>query len=393
MSRRPIARSADLKRLQDEGHDIDTPDGYLVMRGVPYLNAKREIKYGTLAAKLILSDDVTCEPDNHVVIFAGEYPCHKDGSPIERIRSGASDVKIGDIAFSWSFSARPKPSDKYVDYYEKMTAYADILGGPARFIDPDVTAKSFPVVAEIEDDSVFKYADTASSRADIVTVTKKLVLGRIAIVGVGGTGSYVLDLVAKTPVKEIHLFDSDVFLQHNAFRSPGAPSGDELQEKLPKVRYFERIYSKMRHGIVAHPERLEGSNLDLIDTMDFVFLCMEGRGKKEIVARLEEKGIPFIDVGMGVYLAQDTLGGILRTTTSTAKKRDHVAAKRRISYSDTDEKNEYDQNIQIADLNALNAAFAVIKWKKLFGFYMDQEQEHYSTYTIGGNDMNNDDLA
>jgi hypothetical protein len=41
---------------------------------------------------------------------------------------------------------------------------------------------------------------------------KKLELGKIAIIGLGGTGSYVLDLAAKTPVKEIHLFDGDKFL-------------------------------------------------------------------------------------------------------------------------------------------------------------------------------------
>jgi hypothetical protein len=38
-----------------------------------------------------------------------------------------------------------------------------------------------------------------------------------------------------------------------------------------------------------------------------------------------------------------------------------------------------------ADLNALNAALAVIKWKKLACFYQDLDHEHHSTYTIGGN--------
>ena len=42
-------------------------------------------------------------------------------------------------------------------------------------------------------------------------------------------------------------------------------------------------------------------------------------------------------------------------------------------------------NIQIADLNALNASLAIVKWKKLRGFYADPENEHFSTYTIDGN--------
>lgn len=46
---------------------------------------------------------------------------------------------------------------------------------------------------------------------------------------------------------------------------------------------------------------------------------------------------------------------------------------------------EYRTNIQIAELNMLNAAFAVIKWKKLWGIYDDLEKEHHSTYTIDVN--------
>lgn len=57
------------------------------------------------------------------------------------------------------------------------------------------------------------------------------------------------------------------------------------------------------------------------------------------------------------------------------------------------DRNEYDVNIQIADLNALNAALAVIKWKKLMGFYQDLDLEHHCTYTIGGNLLHNEDAS
>ena len=63
---------------------------------------------------------------------------------------------------------------------------------------------------------------------------------------------------------------------------------------------------------------------------------------------------------------------IFRVTTSTETR----AARRRIPCSEADPENEYDRNIQIADLNMLNAALAVVKWKKLFGFYADNESEH-----------------
>ena len=59
--------------------------------------------------------------------------------------------------------------------------------------------------------------------------------------------------------------------------------------------------------------------------------------------------------------------------------------------TETEAKYNYARNIQIADLNALNAILAVIKWKKLFGFYVDLEREHHSTYTINGNVLMNED--
>jgi hypothetical protein len=78
------------------------------------------------------------------------------------------------------------------------------------------------------------------------------------------------------------------------------------------------------------------------------------------------------------------LGGILRVTTSTVKARGHVRT--RISLVDAgDARNEYNRNIQVADLNALNATLAVMKWKKLFGFYRDLKGEHHTTFAIDGN--------
>jgi len=239
---------------------------------------------------------------------------------------------------------------------------------------------------------VFNYIDTASSRAEINAVTRKLELGRIGIVGLGGTGSYVLDLVAKTPVREICLFDGDKFSQHNAFRSPGAPSVEELKEEPMKVVYLKNRYSKMHRNIVANDCYIDASSVDRLKGMDFVFLCLDrSEAKRQIVEKLEVLDIPFIDVGMGVELVDGALHGVMRITTSTPKKREHVRGKNRIPFPDGKGTNEYSKNIQIADLNALNAALAVIKWKKLFDFYKDFENEHFSTYTIDGNSLINED--
>jgi hypothetical protein len=393
MSDTLISRSADLKRLRDEGYEVEIKAGHLLIRNVPYVNSKKEIKFGILVSKLTLAGDVTARPDDHVAYFVGDHPCREDGKEIEQIKNqSARRALADDVVIDHTFSAKPQPSGFYEDYYAKVTTYVAILSGPAQLIDPTVTAKTFPVIepGDEEKETVFNYIDTASNRAEINLVTKKLGLRKIAIVGLGGTGSYVLDLVAKTPAKEIHLFDGDTFWQHNAFRSPGAPSIDELKAKPRKSAYLKNLYSKMHRGIVDHEAYVEAGNVEELQKMDFVFLCLDrGAAKKLIIEKLEYFGVPFVDVGMGVNVTDGSLGGILRITTSTPEQRDHV--RNRISFSEGDGDNDYDCNIQIADLNALNAALAVIKWKKLCGFYRDLKCEHHSTYTIDCSLLTNED--
>ena len=102
--------------------------------------------------------------------------------------------------------------------------------------------------------------------------------------------------------------------------------------------------------------------------------------------------MPFVDVGMGVYAAGDTLGGQVRVTTGTPEKRDHVPGRIPFAAAD-DPANEYRNNVQIADLNMLNATLAVIRWKKLCGFYVDLDGEHHSIYEIDGNFIHNEDTT
>src|SRR3546814_19294037 len=71
--------------------------------------------------------------------------------------------------------------------------------------------------------------------------------------------------------------------------------------------------------------------------------------------------------------------------------RDQVRAKGRIPLEGAGLDDIYARNIQVADLNMLNAAFAVLRWKRLRGFYVDLEEEHFSLFTLDGNHLLNED--
>jgi hypothetical protein len=392
MSHPLVSHSPDLRRLQDEGYDIEIRSDHLVVRHIPYVTAERAVAYGSLVSELTTNGSATIRPGTHVAMFTGSIPHDHQGGPLDLIlhERTARQITEGLVA-QCSFSS--KPPEGYPDYHAKMTAYASILVGYARAIDPAATATTFPPVRTSEDTSAFRYLDSASSRAGISAITARLKAGPVAILGLGGTGSYILDLVAKTPVEEIHLYDRDIFYTHNAFRAPGAASVGELDSSPKKVDYFRSRYDPMRRNIIAHPAHVGEDNFSELKDMSFVFLAIDaGPGKRFIIEKLEEFGVPFIDTGMGVLEKQGTLRGIVRVTASADGYRRHVWDGKRISFADQED-DDYDRNIQTAELNMFNAALAVIKWKKICGFYADLEHEYSITYTIDGNHVLNEDHA
>ncbi len=389
MSRGLIDRNADLRRLRDEGYEVEISNAYLLITHVPYVNTNRQVAYGTLISQLDLAGDNTVRPTTHVALWSGEYPCDSKGTQLATLVNDPNKCETIRDGLVATHSFSQKPAEGYENYYQKMTAYVRILESEARAVDSTATAKTFPLVRLSEEESVFNYLDNASTRSGITAINEKLKKDRIAIVGLGGTGAYVLDLVAKTLVEEIHLYDGDNFLQHNAFRSPGAPSCDDLAKKPSKVAWFAQTYSRMRRKIIPHPQYIDRTTVTELKSMRFVFLCLDkGTSERIIVDYLLQNNIPFIDVGMGLYVENEALGGLVRVTTGTPTFHDHLA--KRIPFSEGEE-NEYSRNIQIADMNALNAALAVVKWKKLWGFYLDQGNEHNTVYGVSTNVVTNDD--
>jgi hypothetical protein len=393
MSSTLFDRNPALQRLRDEGFDIalSASNNHLLVRGVPYLVSAQEVRYGILVAPLEFSGDLVNPPRDHVLYFIGEQPCDLRGNQIAGIMNASPprDVDTG-LRVDRTFSGRP--AERFADEYEKITAYVLILEGPAQAIDHRVTARTFPPYEMTPNQSVFRYADTASSRAKTTALSQRLEAEQVAIVGLGGTGSYVLDFLAKTPIKVLHVFDGDIFSSHNAFRAPGAASLDALRGRPTKVAHHKQMYENMRHEVVAHDYAVTSLNVAELEAMDFVFLCIDGGPvKRTIVEHLVAKGIPFIDTGMGLDSEGTTISGLITTTTSTPEKSDHLGA--RISFADAGDDDEYGGNIQVAELNALNAAIAVIKWKKLRGYYAATRSEHFTVYTLSEGSLINEDDA
>jgi len=383
-----------LERLTDEGYAAEIRGAHLLIHDVPYVTPACTVGRATLAFVLEPTAGNGTNVSDHRAMWTGDYPCSRNGARLAHIENVSQTIDLGNqTVVQHLFSSKP-PSGYYRDQFEQATTYASIIANEARALDGNATPLTHRAILPAEVESPFVYVDNATARARIDAVSRKLELAGVGIVGLGGTGSYILDLMAKTPAQRILIIDGDELEQHNAFRAPGAVSLEQLRIRLKKVDHWRAVYSNMHKGIEAVSAYLNEANVELLDGLDFVFLCMDpGPGKRLAIEYLEARDIPFIDCGMGLEHVEDadSIIGIVRVTASFPGARDHT--RRRLALEVAGDEDLYARNIQVADLNMLNAALAVIRFKRFFGFYMDLEGEHHATYGIDGNRILNEDRA
>jgi hypothetical protein len=175
----------------------------------------------------------------------------------------------------------------------------------------------------------------------------------------------------KTRVREIRGFDYDPFHVHNAFRSPGKLDEAELGKSKPEV--YQARYENFRTGLRITKKLIDATCHEEMEGVTFAFVCVDkGSSRSQIFDLLISKGIPFIDVGMGLNRKHGPLNGMMRATYYSAGDSEGVRGMGLAELADSPG-DEYRNNIQISELNALNACLAVIKFKQIRGFYLDAD--------------------
>lgn len=375
-----VSRNDDLRRIVERGFAAAFDDtNHLVIRDVPYLNDRGELAWGAIVTKLVFVDETAVTQHDHQVFFAGGAPHGLDGSPIPNLGGGPATVTLSpesqDVVVQRSFSNKPKKSGWFADFFEKIESYVSIISGPAieKF---GASPFTFRVTEASGTTSVFKFRDTMTSRAEITDLAGRFDNEVLAIIGLGGTGGYLLDLAVRTPVAEIRGFDADKFYVHNAYRAPGRLLAKELGR--PKARVHRARYASFRRGLKLSEKYVDASSASALKGVTFAFVCVDkGSARAEIWDLLIRLGIPFIDVGMGLRRkGNGPLGGMIRLTYVETGDPKGLRAKALAEMADHPD-HLYRTNVQIGELNSLNACLALIRYKQIRGFYAESEPYYH----------------
>jgi hypothetical protein len=378
-----VNHNDDIRRLVEKGYAVALDSNYLVIRDIPYLNSELNVQIGAIVTKLLFANEKQVIQEDHQIFFAGSAPHNMDGTPIPNLGGGPTQLPLSDAAkdvvVQRSFSNKPRDTGKFLDFFEKIESYVAIISGPAIDLH-QANPYTFRAVVDVIPDTVFKFNDTLTSRAEITDLSGKFRDDVIAVIGLGGTGAYILDFLVKTPVREIRAFDKDQFYVHNAFRSPGKIEETEFGKS--KADVYHARYDNFRTGLSIRCKFIDKSCQDDLTGVTFAFVCVDkGASRADIFDLLISQGIPFIDVGMGLDRERALLNGLIRTTYYSVEDSREMRDKGFAPL--TDNPNDlYRANIQISELNALNASLAIIRFKQLRGFYLEESPYYNLVFEI-----------
>ena len=186
---------------------------------------------------------------------------------------------------------------------------------------------------------------------------------KVGVIGLGGVGAWIADLVSKADVERVTAWDPDIVEARNVIRMPGGNAAEYLGK--PKAKWFEETYSRMRKGVKGHHQAVRTTNIqEVARQLTFAFIAVDDEhARKDISEGLNGMRIPFIDVGLSISREDVRLAVAMRATVGREDTREW---KRAIPRTGSEGQQVYGR-VELADTSALAAAFSIQIWRQMRG--------------------------
>lgn len=397
MSSSLISRSGDLSALSAARYSIEVRGGYLVVRHIPYLDSGGEVRTADIVTALNLvggvADNRTTAPADHTVWWTGYTPHTISGDSMDShlvCGSWVPSRELGEgitVTEQWSRKLRENGRPRqYTDFREKIETYVAEVASHAEAKRPGtIDACKHGYRPKIHSGSRFHYTDTSTYRNGTRGIESRIEDEVVGIIGIGGSGSYLVDVLAKTNVKEIHLFDHDTMETHSAFRVAGAARAEELGCNKGKVDWHRERYNVVRkEGLFTHRISVDKESLALLDKCTTVFIAVDDLDVRRMLqSALTRKGILHLAVGIGLDIEgvhNDQLGGNVKVEINFRDPHANGSTDCQTAPSEDGALDDlYRSNIQTAELNMLGAALAITEWKATRQVYRTERSSEFDS--------------
>ena len=247
-----------------------------------------------------------------------------------------------------------KDEGEYLDAWDALKTYMQAIYGGFRAFYGDGSHMAerpytFPILGE-------------RSRSEVQWLD--LVRGeKVAIVGLGGVGAWIADLLTKADVAEVHGWDADLIEDKNVIRMPGAVNPNWIGK--PKAEWFKETYRQIHRQVYGHPKYVdERTAAVMCSNATFGFVAVDNdEGRTIACAAMAAAGIPFIDVGISLSRRDGQVSAAIRVTTA----RPHDDAWRRAIPKVDKAGQEIYGKLELPDVAAVAAGLTVQSWRKVRG--------------------------
>jgi len=167
------------------------------------------------------------------------------------------------------------------------------VGEHVRFVPNDQALRANPLFSDVFERQVRAFG------ADGQAALGRL---RVAIIGLGGTGSVAAQQLAYLGVNGFLLIDPETVDTTNLNRIVGANISDERRPKVDVARDSILRIAPNAHVTALQADISDSSILRLLLDVDFFFLCTDSHGSRAVVAQVAYQFLlPGIDMGVAIH--------------------------------------------------------------------------------------------
>lgn len=129
---------------------------------------------------------------------------------------------------------------------------------------------------------------------------------RVAVIGLGGGGSHIVQALAYLGFMDFLLCDPDIVEESNLNRLIGATLEDVIN-RTPKVDVAERLIRSIQpNAKIVKIQKKWQTNPEELKFGDLIFGCLDGYGERQQLEAFSRRFvIPYIDIGLDVHIVED----------------------------------------------------------------------------------------
>ena len=201
---------------------------------------------------------------------------------------------------------------------------------------------------------------------------------RIAVIGLGGVGGWIADLVVKADPSEVHGWDYDHIEPKNILRMPGGLNPSTWVGRQ-KADWFHETYSLIHKNVHGHNKRVLQQNVqEVMEGITFAFVAVDDAHDRMMVCdALASAQIPFVVAGLSLVRKDKRVRVFMRIVAAHVGVSSWRQAIPQVGQTGQDDYGSLD----LPDVYSMAAGWAVQSWRKMRGQIWQEQREECLDYS------------